>query len=105
MPPEKVISKVSFRKLKNNIKKYDYVTMSTSFKENARYLIISLDSNHLKVLPLDALYSSNDETDSLISIPLSIPFDMVNWIRKQDKIELLFLAASRNPHILAALSA
>lgn len=104
MQLEKPINKVSFRSLKNHIKKYDYITMSTSFKDNARYLVISLDSNHLKVLPLDTLYSSGIDSDCLVSIPLSIPFDMVKSIQKQDKIELLFLAATTNPHVLAALS-
>lgn len=95
---------VTFRKLKKALAKYDVVTMNTSFKNGGKYLVLNVDTNHLKVLPLDIFYNDFESGDTICSVPISIPFNMVNSISKNDKVELLFLAATRNPHILAALS-
>jgi hypothetical protein len=104
MQLDRVITEVNFPNIKSCVQQYDSIIMTTQFKENGRYLVLSLDANHIKVLPLDRLYGSMDQDDLIQSVPIHIPFEMIVSIKPMDKLDLLFLVQTNNPHIIAALS-
>tara|TARA_Y100000310_G_scaffold251413_1_gene257884 strand:- start:648 stop:989 length:342 start_codon:yes stop_codon:yes gene_type:complete len=87
----------------NKIKSKDIVSMSTIWEnEEARYLVIqvSRSQSFIDVLPLEQFFSDKDKVEAPV---LSVPFYMIENLKKMDKSNLLFLANRPNPHIMKAL--
>jgi hypothetical protein len=85
------------------IKSKDIISMKTIWEnQDARYLVIqvSKSKSFMDVLPLEQFYDNKDKIEAPI---LSVPFYMIESVKRIDKTNLLFLANHLNPHIIKAL--
>ena len=85
------------------IKSKDIISMKTIWEnQDARYLVIqvSKSKSFMDVLPLEQFYDNKDKIEAPI---LSVPFYMIESVKRIDKTNLLFLANHLNPHIINAL--
>tara|TARA_A100001011_G_C14273073_1_gene827905 strand:- start:261 stop:575 length:315 start_codon:yes stop_codon:yes gene_type:complete len=81
----------------------DIIYMKTIYESTPlRYLVVYLNKrmHYIDVLLLEKFYQENENNEVPI---LSVPFDLIDDIKKADKTSLLFLANNENPHILKAL--
>jgi hypothetical protein len=87
----------------DKIKSKDIVSMRTIWRDaEERYLVIrvSRSKSFIDVLPLEPFFVSQEKVEAPI---LSVPFYMIENVKKMDKANLLFLANRPNPHIVNAL--
>lgn len=81
----------------------DIIYMKTIYEDTPlRYLVLSLSktNKYIEVLLLERFYANEKNTE----VPaLSVPFEMIEYINKTDKTNLLFLVNNQNPHIIKAL--
>jgi len=87
------------------VKPKDVVLMKTIWTVNkSRYLVIQIKKslNYIEVLPLEQFFKNPEKIEAPV---LSVPFYMIEDIKKIDNGSLLFLANQPNPHILGALEA
>ena len=81
----------------------DIIYMKTIYEDSSlRYLVLHLNKRmmYMDVLLLENFYKNEKNKEVPV---LSIPFDLIEDIRKADKTSLLFLANNQNPHIISAL--
>ena len=83
----------------------DVILMKTIWDvDKSRYLVIQIKRslNYIEVLPLEQFFKNPEKIEAPV---LSVPFYMIEDIKRLDKGSLLFLANQPNPHILGALEA
>ena len=81
----------------------DIIYMKTIYENTPlRYLVVYLNKRmmYIDVLLLESFYKDGGAMEVPV---LSVPFDLIDDIKKADKTSLLFLANNENPHILKAL--
>jgi len=93
--------------LSSGVSKNDIVNIRTSLSESfSRYLIISInmDKKYLDILPVDDMFSSSQvgATSGIVPV-MSMPFNLISKIKKDNNSSILFLMNQDNPHIINAI--
>ena len=99
------LEKEVLSRLMKPVRPKDVVLMKTIWDTNkSRYLVIQVKKslNYIEVLPLEQFFKNPEKIEAPV---LSVPFYMIEDIKKIDNGNLLFLANQPNPHILGALEA
>lgn len=90
--------------ISSGIKRNDIIKLKTTLSaEYSKYLVLDVKINekHLNLLPIDNLI---EEVDSNRLIPvMSMPFNLISELKKDDETSILFLINQNNPHILNAI--
>jgi hypothetical protein len=93
--------------LSSGISKNDIVNIRTSLSESfSRYLVIkiNMDKKYLDILPVDGMFSSGQEGSTPGIVPvMSMPFNLISKIKKDNNSSILFLMNQDNPHIINAI--
>ncbi len=98
--------KMKYKKgiISSGIKRNDIIKLKTTLSaEYSKYLVLDVKINekHLNLLPIDNLI---EEVDSNRLIPvMSMPFNLISELKKDDETSILFLINQNNPHILNAI--
>ena len=101
--------RMKYRKgiLSSGISKNDIVNIKTSLSESfSRYLVISInmEKKYIDILPVDDMFSSSQERPAPGIVPvMSMPFNLISKIKKDNNSSILFLMNQDNPHILSAI--
>ena len=95
-------------KTKFDISKNQLVELDVYFNgiiKSAKYLTISIkggEDGYIKLLPLKEYLKKNINSDFIVPC-IDMPFSMIIDCKKLDKLNLLYLIDSGNPHILSAI--
>ena len=84
----------------SKIRPNDVVEMITDYVNGENYLVLKVEKDCIKVLPLSQCKKDFEKS----AIPyLSIPYDMIINASKLDNSSLLYYANCDNPHIIKAI--
>ncbi len=98
--------KMKYRKgiRSSGISKNDIIDVQTSLSDKtSKYLVIGINMSlkYLDLLPIDNMVESHSASGT---VPvMSMPFNIISKIKKDNKTSILFLMNQDNPHILNAI--
>jgi hypothetical protein len=90
----------------SKISKHDVLEININLNgasKKSKYLTVSVEKDHVKLLPLKEYYKNN--YSEFIVPCIDMPMSMINEYIVLDRSVLLYLVNSNNPHILLALNA
>jgi hypothetical protein len=90
----------------SGISKNDIIDVQTSLSDRySKYLVvgINMSQKYLDLLPIDNMV---DTSNIIGTVPvMSMPFNIISKIKKDNKTSILFLLNQDNPHIMNAIFA
>jgi hypothetical protein len=93
--------KMKYRDFFLKIKRNNIIRMKTQYSKYENYLVIKVEKEHVKVLPLSQ-FEKEDQAD--VTIPyLCIPYSIILKAKKIDKSKILYYVNAKNPHIIRAI--
>jgi hypothetical protein len=92
--------KMKYKDFSPKIRPNDVIEMITDYVNGENYLVLKIEKNCVKVLPLSQCKKDFEKS----AIPyLSIPYDMIINVIKLDNSSILYYANSNNPHIVKVI--
>ena len=92
---------MKYNEISDEIKPNIVASIITMAGKEADYLVLEINKQSIKVLPLE--FYLNSEGDNDLVPTLSFPYDLIESVKLTDKTSLLFLTNQRNPHIKNAI--